>query len=63
MKVKLKSQNLFLTHTKDQLVKKKKKNIPTNSNTNYCKEKLVPIKMNYCLLQFDALKFVLEVRI
>ena len=34
-------------------------NIPTNSNKNYRREiKLVPINMDYCLLQFDALKIV-----
>ena len=25
--------------------------------------KLIPVNMNYCLLQFDALKFFLEVRL
>ena len=40
--------------------KKKKRNTPTNFNTNYRREiKLVPINMDYCLFQFDALKFVL----
>ena len=38
-------------------------NTSTNFNTNYCREmKLVPFIMDYCLLQFDALKFVLGVR-
>ena len=33
-------------------------------NTNYPTEmKLVPIIVDYCLLQFDALKFVLGVRL
>ena len=33
-------------------------------NTNYCTEiKLVPIIMDYCLLQFHALKFFLGVRL
>ena len=37
-----------------QSIKKKK---PINSNTRYRRKvKLVPINMNYCLLQFDALK-------
>ena len=37
-----------------------KKNHPNNSNTNYRREmKLVSINMDYCLLQFGALKFVL----
>ena len=36
---------------------KKKQNIPINSNTNCRREmKLVPIYMDYCLHQFDALK-------
>ena len=35
-----------------------KKKTPVNFNTNYRGEiKLIPINMNYCLLQFDALKF------
>ena len=41
---------------------KKKRNTPTNSNTNDRGEmKFVPINMDYSLLQFDALKFVLGV--
>ena len=36
----------------------------TNFNTNYCRDmKLVPINMDYCLLQFDALIFFLGVRL
>ena len=43
---------------------KKKKNTLIYFNTNYCIEmKLVPIIMDYCLLQFDDLKFFLEVRL
>ena len=39
-----------------------KKKIFINSNTNYSTEmKLVPIIMDYCILQFDALKFFLGV--
>ena len=39
-----------------------KKKIPIYFITNYCTEiKLLPIIMNYCLLQFDALKFFLGV--
>ena len=35
---------------------------PINYNANYHREmKLVPINMDYCLLQFDALKFFLGV--
>ena len=38
------------------------KNTPINSNTNYGREmKHVPINMDYCLLQFGALKFFLKV--
>ena len=37
---------------------KKKGTPPTNSNTNYRREmKLLPINMDYCLLQFGAIKF------
>ena len=43
---------------------KKKRNTPIYFNTNYRTEmKLVPIIMDYCLLQFDALKFFLGVRL
>ena len=46
-----------------QSVKNKRKT-PINSNANYRKEmKLVPINMNYCQLQFDALKFFLGLRL
>ena len=42
----------------------KKKNTPINSNTNYRREmKLGPKDMDYCLLQFDTMKFFLEVRL
>ena len=42
--------------------KKKKTEQPINFNTNYRGEmKLIPINMDYCLLQFDALKFFLWV--
>ena len=35
-----------------------------SKNTNYRTEmKLVPIIMDYCLLQFDALKFSISVRL
>ena len=43
---------------------KKKRNIPIYFYTNYrAEKKLVPIIMDYCLLQFDALKFFLGVRL
>ena len=42
--------------------KKKPRNTPIYFNANYRTEiKLVPIIMDYCLLQFDALKFFLGV--
>ena len=38
--------------------KKEKTKTPIYFNANYRREmKLVPIIMDYCLLQFDALKF------
>ena len=44
--------------------RKKIKKSPIYFNPNYRKEmKLVPIIMYYCLLQFDALKFFLGVRL
>ena len=45
-------------------VGQKKRNTPVNSNTNYLREmKLIPINMNYYLLQFDAIKFLLDFRL
>ena len=42
----------------------KKKNTPIYFNTNYHTEmKLVPIMVDYCLLQFHAFKFLLGVRL
>ena len=47
-----------------QYLKKKKRNTPIYFNTNYRTEmKLVPIIMDYCLFQFDALNFFLEARL
>ena len=47
--------------TVGQKKKKKKGNTPIYFNTNYRTEmKLVPIIMNYCLFQFNALKFFLR---
>ena len=44
--------------------KNNKRNTPIYFNTNYRTEmKLVPIIMDYCLLQFDALKFFLGDRL
>ena len=52
----IKSFTLLLNVQSDN----KKKNTSTNSNTNYRLEmKLVPINMDYCPLQFDALNFEL----
>ena len=43
---------------------KKKKRNTINSITNYHREmKLVPIIMDYCLFQFDAVKYFLGVRL
>ena len=51
--------------TIDQKKKRKeKRNTPIYCNTNYYTEmKIVLIKMDYNLLQFDALKFFLRVRL
>ena len=47
-----------------QKKKKKKRKTPIYFNANYRTEmELVPIIMDYCLLQFDALKFFLGVRL
>ena len=47
-----------------QKIKKNKKEHPTNSNANYRREmKLLPNNIDYCLLQFDALKFFLRVHL
>ena len=44
--------------------KKKTRNTPIYFNTNHRTEmKLIPIIMDYCLLQFDALKFFLRVHL
>ena len=44
--------------------RKKERNTFIYFNANYRTEmKLVPIIMDYCLLQFDALKFFLGVRL
>ena len=51
-------------HNEVQFVKKKKRNIPIFFNTNYRGEmKLAPIIMDYCLLEIDALKIFLGVRV
>ena len=51
--------NYSMNETYVQWVQKKKRNTTTNSNASYRREmKLVPMNMDYCLLQFDALKFV-----
>ena len=47
-----------------QSIKKKKKNTPVYFKTNYRREiKLAPINMDYSLLQFHDLKFVLGVHL
>ena len=55
----------FYLFSKVQSVKKKKKgNTFINFNANYRREmKLIPINLDYCLLQFDAIKFFLGVRL
>ena len=54
---------MTVTHFCDRCTVDKKKN-PTYFNTNYSTEiKLVPIIMDYCLFQFDALKFFFGVRL
>ena len=51
-------------HTYTCTVDQKNRNTPINSNTNYRREmKIIPINMDYCLLQFDALQFFLGVRL
>ena len=48
----------------ESTIGQKKRNTPINFNTNYRTEmKLLPIIMDYCLLQFDALKIFLGVRL
>ena len=55
---------LKVTNVQSQKKKKKKRNNPTNSNTNYRREmKLVPIIVDYCLLQFGTSNFFLRVRL
>ena len=45
-------------------VDQKKWNTPINFNANDRREiKLVPLNIDYCLLQFDALNFFLGVRV
>ena len=51
-------------YSRSKQMKKKKKNTPVYFSTNYRREiKLVPIIMDYNLLQFDALKNFLRVRL
>ena len=55
---------LVISCTTEGVVCQEKRNIPIYFNSNYRTEmKLVPIIMEYCLLQFDALKFYLGVRL
>ena len=56
--------SLKLSWIKEYVQQVKKKNTPIYFNTNYRMEmKLVPIIMDYCLLQFDALIFFFGVRL
>ena len=50
--------------TVGQKEKIRNRKIPINSNTNYFRKmKLVPINVDYCVLQFDVLKLVIEIRL
>ena len=54
----------IFSSTVGQKKEKKKRNTPIYFNTNYLTEmKLVPIITDYCLLQFDVLKFFFGVRL
>ena len=60
----LKEPGIFLLRSTLYSRPKKKRNTPIYFNTNYrTKMKLVPIIMDYCLLQFEVLKFFLGVRL
>ena len=60
----VKNQSLRVNEFSNVQWVKKKRNILIYFNTNYRIEvKLVPFIMNYCLLQFDALKIFLGVRL
>ena len=68
--MKLTRLNEYLKRQNECTVRQKKKerkrrqNTSIYTNINYRREmKLVPIIMYYCLLQFDALKFFLGVRL
>ena len=51
-------------HAQSVKKRKEKRNTPIYFNTNYRTEmKMVPIIMDYCPLQFDALKCFLGVRL
>ena len=59
-----------MSKTEDQIIKymtgchKKMQIIPINFNANYLAEiKFLPIYMDYCLFQFDALNFFLGIRL
>ena len=55
---------MYIVRKHVQLVKKTKRNTPINFNANYHREiKLVRINIDCYLVQFEALKFVLEVRL
>ena len=55
--------SIFYTHHFMYCRSKKNRNTLTNCNKNLREMKLVPINMDYCLFQFDALKFVLGVHL
>ena len=56
--------NLCTVGQKNKTTAKKKKNTPIKLNANYHTEmKLGPIIMDYCLFQFDTLKFFFRLRL
>ena len=55
---------LIIGHRRTYNRLKKSRNIPIYLNTNYRREmKLISMNMDYSLFQFDALKFILGVRL
>ena len=57
-------KQIMYSKSKKRKKKKERRNTPIYFNTTYRTEmKLVPNFMDYCLLQFDALKFFLRVRL
>ena len=62
--MRLKTNTVRKDVLKNKNMYSRSKNTPIYFNTNYRTEmKLVPVIMDYCLLQFDALKYFLVVRL